>query len=263
MESFVIANGVAFRYFDSGKGDKTVVLIHGYLESMECWDKVLSPLTKLYRVVAFDVPGHGISEVKGETHTPKFVAETLAALLKKIGVEKSSVIGHSMGGYIALAFAKEYPDMVDKLVLHHSTPQGDTPEKRTNRTREIEAIKAGKKELLSTINPGRGFAAANRKKFAEEIGELSEQIMMTEDEGIIALLNGMMEREDTSDIVESLGARAMLIFGADDSYMPKEYCVSLAETFTQAKVVEMLSSGHNSHIEEPEKFVEEVSIFIG
>ncbi len=263
MESFTIANGTAFRYYDSGKGDKVILLIHGYLESIESWEMIIPSLKKNYRVIALDVPGHGVSEVKGEIHTTEFLADTINGLLEKLNIPSATLMGHSMGGYIAIAFARKYPSKVDNLIMHHSTPDDDTPEKRENRAREIEVIRSGRKELLSTINPGKSFAKKNRKALSDLILEISEQVMMTEDEGIIALLNGMMERGDGNDIIEALSNRVMFIFGRDDEFMPAEYSQTLAERHTKTKTVWMENSGHSSHYEEPEKLVAHIINFVG
>lgn len=262
MEKFTIANGVAFRYMDTGTGEKTILLIHGYLESMEVWEKLLHPLGKQYRIIALDVPGHGISEVKGDVHTMSFLAETAAALLDKLSIKSVTAIGHSMGGYIAMAFAKSRPDLCEKLVLLHSTPDGDTPEKKQNREREIAIIEGGRKELLATTNPGKSFAQDTRKKFYEEIDSMEQQAMITEDEGIIALLKGMMLREDMNDLIDSMGERVLMIFGKKDEYMPLEYCESLIAKHPKAKVLWLENSGHCGYIEEPKLFVEGLIDFI-
>lgn len=253
MEKFTIANETAFRYLDAGKGDKTILLLHGYLECLESWDTLVSNLSKSYRVIALDLPGHGISEVKGEIHTMQFLAETAAALLDKLSIAKVTVIGHSMGGYVALALKRLRPEMIDKLVLLHSTPDGDTPEKRKNREREIEIILTGRKELLATINPAKGFAPENHKKFYEYIKELEQQVMITEDEGIIAILNGLMVRADSNDLIDK---NCMMVFGHQDQFMPLEYCKSLAEKHPEAAVLWLEHSGHNGHLEEQDKFIQ-------
>lgn len=259
MEKFTIANHTAFRYIDTEKGEKAILLIHGYLESIEAWDTLIPKLKKEYRIITFDVPGHGISEVKGEVHTMSYIAETAAALLDKIGVAKVTVIGHSMGGYIAQALKKLRPDLVEKMVLLHSTPDADTPEKRANREREMEIIRTGRKELLSTINPGKGFAKANRQKFDEFIKELEQQVMLTEDEGILALLSGMMEREDGNTLIDK---NSMMVFGRCDEYMPVEYCESIAAKHPEATVLWLENSGHNGHLEEQSKFIEALTNFM-
>lgn len=262
MEKFTIANETAFRYVDAGSGDNTILLIHGYLESIEIWENVISKMGKSNRMIAFDVPGHGISEVKGEIHTIPFLAETAAMLLDKLEVEKVTIVGHSMGGYIALALAKLRPDLCTKLVLLHSTPDSDTPEKAANREREIAIIESGRKELLARTNPSKSFAKDNKKKFAEEIENMELQAMITDDDGIVALLKGMSKREDFNDIVENLGDRAMIVFGEKDQYMPLEYCQSVAEKHKKAKILWLEESGHNGHIEQEAKFIDELTQFI-
>ena len=262
MEQFTIANGTAFRYIDAGKGEKTILLIHGYLESIEVWDNLISKLAQTYRIIAFDVPGHGISEVKGEIHTMPFLAETAAALLDKISIDKVTVVGHSMGGYVALALAKLRPDLCEKLVLLHSTPDPDNTEKMDFRAREIKVITDGRKELLSKVNPGKSFAKDNRIKFAEFISDLSLQVMITEDEGIIALLNGMAEREDMNDIIDNMGENAMMVFGKKDEFMPLEYCESLAEKHPKAKILWLENSGHCGYVEEENLFIEALTEFV-
>lgn len=262
MEKFTVANSTAFRYVDAGSGEDTILLIHGYLESIEIWDNIISKMGKSSRMIAVDLPGHGISEVKGDIHTMVFLAETVAALLDKIEVKNVTVVGHSMGGYVALALARLRPDLCDKLVLLHSTPDGDTPEKASNREREIAIIESGRKELLARTNPSKSFAKDNKKKFVEEIENMELQAMITEDEGIIALLRGMSKREDSNDIIENLGNRAMFIFGEKDQYMPLEYCQSLAEKHKNTRVLWLEESGHSGHIEQEAKFIEELTQFI-
>ena len=103
-ERFIMAGSTALHIADSGKGDKCVVLLHGYLESMYVWDYFAHLLTPSVRVITVDIPGHGISEVKGEVHTMDMIADVLAEMLKSLDIERVTMVGHSMGGYVALAF---------------------------------------------------------------------------------------------------------------------------------------------------------------
>ena len=86
MEKFIMANDTALRISDSGRGETTLALLHGYLESLEVWEDLAKRLAPYYRIVAIDIPGHGISQVRGEVHTMDFVADTLQAVLEKLGV---------------------------------------------------------------------------------------------------------------------------------------------------------------------------------
>lgn len=152
MEKFIVAAETALRISDSQQGDTTLVLLHGYLESLEVWEDFTKLLTPYYRVIAIDIPGHGISEVRGEVHSMEFVADVLKGVLDKQGVARCFVAGHSMGGYVAEAFAARYPEMLQGLILFHSTPNADTDAKKEDRRREIELIRSDKKELIASLS---------------------------------------------------------------------------------------------------------------
>ena len=128
-EKFIMAGPTALHVCDSEQGERCVVLLHGYLESLLVWEEFVPLLYKRVRVVTLDLPGHGISEVKGEVHTMEFLADTVADGLRALGIERCTLVGHSMGGYVALAFLERHPEMLDGLVLLSSTPNADTPEK--------------------------------------------------------------------------------------------------------------------------------------
>ncbi len=252
-EKFIMAGATPLHLCDSESGDRTIVLLHGYLESMLVWDSFIPLLYKEVRVVTIDLPGHGISVVDAECHTMEFLADTVHNALIELGIERCTIVGHSMGGYVALAFCKKYPEQLDAMVLLSSTPNGDTDEKRTNREREIKLVAAGKKEALSAVAPAAGFAEENRHRLAPYIEDLRDQVMITEDEGILALLRGMMEREDQNEMLRKSSVKQLFIFGEKDGYIPKEAAESLAAAHPQAQVVWLANSGHMGFIEEPEK----------
>ena len=107
-ERFLMAGSTALHIADSGKGDKCVVLLHGYLESLYVWDDFVPLLTPHMRVITVDIPGHGISEVKGEVHTMEYIADVLCGMLDALGIEKVTMVGHSMGGYVCLHLSVYY-----------------------------------------------------------------------------------------------------------------------------------------------------------
>ena len=254
MEKFIVAGGCALRISDSGpKGDKTIVLLHGYLENLSVWDEFTDLLKSQVRVVALDLPGHGISQVQGPIHTMEFLADTVHAVLEELLIPKCTVIGHSMGGYVALAYAEKYPETLDGLVLFHSTPYPDSPEKKALREREVAAVAAGKKELLSRTAPAMGFAPQNQSRFREEIEGLSELVMLTEEEGIEALLRGMAERKDRSEVLRNLRVPVLFIFGRGDQYIVAETAERMIREFPAAQVAWLEHSGHMGFVEEPEE----------
>ena len=142
-EKFIMAGSTPLHIADSGKGEKCVVLLHGYLESMYVWDDFVPLLTPSVRVITVDIPGHGISTVQGEVHTMEYVADVLHDMLDALGIDKVTMVGHSMGGYVTLAFCSKYAERLDGLVLLSSSPFADTEQKRENRLREIDLGTSG------------------------------------------------------------------------------------------------------------------------
>jgi pimeloyl-ACP methyl ester carboxylesterase len=199
-----------------------------------------------------DIPGHGISEVKGEVHTMDYLADVVAGALDALQIEKAYIVGHSMGGYVALSVCERHPNRVAGVVLLHSTPNADSEEKRKNREREISLVKSGKKELLAKSAPEAGFAVDNRRRCQPYIEDLAEMVHLTEDEGIVALLGGMIARKDQNEMLRNLPAPQLFILGRKDGYIVPEVAEAMVAAHPQAAVAWMENSGHMSFIEEPE-----------
>ena len=262
-EKFIMAGDTALHVCDSQKGERCLVLLHGYLESMLVWEEFVPLLYKHVRVVTLDLPGHGISEVKGEVHTMEYLADTVAAMLDKLGIERCTIVGHSMGGYVALAFCEKYPERLDGLVLLSSTPNPDSPEKLGRRRREIALVKAGKKELMARIVPAAGFAADHRAAMQDYIDDRTETIHITEDAGIVAQLAGRMLRKDQNEMLRSSKVPQLFILGRKDEYIPPEVAEAMVAAHPQAKVVWLANSGHMGFIEEPQACADALLDFVG
>ncbi len=261
-EKFIMAGPTALHVCDSEQGGRCVVLLHGYLESLLVWEEFVPLLYKHLRVVTLDLPGHGISEVKGETHSMEFLADTVADGLRALGIERCTIVGHSMGGYAALALLERHPEMLDGIVLLSSTPNADTPEKAENRRREIALVRAGKKDALARVAPEAGFAPQNRRRMKDAIEDLTEQVAITEEEGIIALLNGMIARKDRNDLLRNSPVPQLFIFGRHDGYIPAETAEALAAAHPQAQAAWLENAGHMGFLEEPEATAQALLQFV-
>lgn len=268
MEKFIMAAGTALRISDTGARAAeeapdtrpVIVLLHGYLESIEVWDDFTDLLKPYLRVVAIDLPGHGISETKGEVHTMEFLADTVYAALTDIGVTKCVVCGHSMGGYAALELLRKHPEILSGIILFHSVAFADDDEKRESRRREIAVVEAGKKDLLATT-VGKSLAAANRARFAGRIEELADQVYLTDDEGVVALLRGMGERRDNNDTLTESPVPQMFIYGCADDFITREAAEEMVRLHPNARVLWLENSGHIGFIEEPRKAAEAIIEF--
>jgi pimeloyl-ACP methyl ester carboxylesterase len=252
IEKFIMAGDTPMHVADTERGEKCVVLLHGYLESMVVWDEFVPLLSKSMRVVTLDLPGHGISTITGEVHTMEFLAECVANSMEHLGIKEYSVVGHSMGGYVALAMCEMFPERLRSVILLSSTPNADSEEKCDRRRREIELVKAGKKSTMARLVPHAGFAPDNVKRLKDYVDDLEELIMLTEDEGVIAILGGMIERKDRNEVLPTTKVPHMFIFGRHDFYIPNEVAEELVARHLQAKVTWLDHSGHMGFIEEPQ-----------
>ena len=252
IEKFIMAGDTPMHVADTERGEKCVVLLHGYLESMVVWAEFVPLLSTSMRVVTLDLPGHGISTITGEVHTMELLAECVANSMEHLGIKEYSVVGHSMGGYVALAMCEKYPERLSSVILLSSTPNADTEEKCERRRREIELVKAGKKSTMARLVPHAGFAPDNVKRLKDYVDDLEELIMLTEDEGVIAILGGMIERKDRNEVLRTTKVPHMFIFGRHDYYIPNDVAEGLATIHPQAKVTWLEHSGHMGFIEEPQ-----------
>ena len=261
MEKFITAAGCALRIRERGEGDSVIVLLHGYLASIEVWEGFIPLLSPPCRVVAIDLPGHGLSEVKGGVHTMEFLADVVRGVLERLKIGRCVLVGHSMGGYVALEFLRKYPEMLSGLVLLHSTPNPDSEAKKEQRQGEINLILAGKKEVLARTTPEKGFCRSNRLRMKRAIEELADQIMMTEDEGIVAVLRGMCERRDLNETMRQSAIPQLIILGRGDEYITPDIAEAMVVRQPQAQVVWLDHSGHTGFLEQPAETAQAILTF--
>jgi pimeloyl-ACP methyl ester carboxylesterase len=232
-------------YSDAGKG-KAVVLLHGFLENQTMWQNLVPELSKKHRVITLDLLGHGESGCLGYVHSMEENAEVVRAVLSKLRIRKSIFVGHSMGGYVALAFAELYPAIVKGLVLQNSTSKADSEERKANRDRAIKAVKKDYTTFvrLSITNL---FSEENREKMIDEIEKVKIEALKTPLQGIVASLEGMKIRKDRETILRSATFQMMLILGKKDGVLNYEDNLKQIEN-TNVKLI-TFPDGHMSHIE--------------
>jgi len=250
--------GINVFYTDEGKGN-TVVLLHGFLENALIWEPFVSTLSKKNRVICIDLLGHGKTGCLGYVHTMELMAETVEAVLKHLKIERSTFIGHSMGGYVSLAFAEKYPDAIEGLCLMNSTVNADSLEKKKNRDRAILAVKQNHKTFIR-IAISNLFNPKNRTSFSEKIKAVIEDAQQTPLQGIIAALEGMKIRENREALLHFTPFKKMLILGKKDPVIDYESLISVIKN-TKVELVEF-PDGHMSHIENKDEFLHKIMHFI-
>ncbi len=247
MEKQLIFNNHTVNYNVLGSGP-TMVLLHGFLESLSIWDDFANALSKTNKVVAIDLPGFGKTDVFSENHSMELMADAVAAVLQHEKVKQCLITGHSMGGYVALAFAKKYGDMLKGLVLFHSHAAADDEQGKINRDRTIEIVKKNHKDFIAGFIPLL-FAENNIDKFTAEINALKAISLKTSAQGVTAALAGMRDREDHRKLLSQLNFPVLFIIGKQDSRISIEKILPQIALPKHSEALILDNVGHMGFIE--------------
>jgi len=248
---FVLHKNTKIHFSSQGSGT-AIVLLHGFLENSTMWNSISEILSKKNRIICIDLLGHGASENHGYIHTMEDQAEMVKAVLDHLGLRKYVLIGHSMGGYVALAFANLYSKNVKGLCLMNSTALPDSEEKKLNRDRAIVAVKQNHKTFVRIAIPML-FSEENRTIYTSAIKEITNEALQISPQGIIAALEGMKIRNDQTLIYKKAAFPIQMIIGKQDPAL--EYATLIEQTKnTNVQVVEF-PDGHMSHIENKNELI--------
>jgi pimeloyl-ACP methyl ester carboxylesterase len=240
---------VPVTFSDTGKG-RVVVLLHGFLGSHEIWEQTITNLSKSYRIIAIDLPGHGRTGCMGYAHSMELMARCVKKVLDSLGLKRYVIIGHSMGGYVGLAFADLFPDNLRGLCLYHSTAYADTEEKKEDRLRAIKLVQSSK--TLYTKNTIRSlFASKNLKYLKAEISFASAIARHTGKQGIIAALYGMKDRPGRDIILGLVTYPIMMVIGEHDNVIPAEQLLEQSSLIKNKTVLYLEHDGHFGFLESP------------
>jgi pimeloyl-ACP methyl ester carboxylesterase len=249
MQKTILFKNGKVNFSDTGKG-RTVVLLHGFLGSHKIWENTILNLSKSYRVIAIDLPGHGVTECFGYIHTMELMAKTVKAVMDKLRLKKYVIIGHSMGGYIGLAFADIFPDNLKGLCLFHSSAYADTFEKKHDRTRSIKVVKANHKIYTTEVIKNL-FASRNSKYLKTEIAFAQKIASSVSKQSIIASLEGMKDRPNRELVLRLVSYPVMMIVGELDNVLPYQQLLEQAELIKQKHVLYLEFDGHMGFLENP------------
>lgn len=197
-----------------GKGDETVVLCHGFLGSRTIWQPITKSLSKQYQLIIPDLPGHGSTPAMANSHSMEFMAEKILEILKQQKITKAHFVGHSMGGYIGLAYLDLYAERCSSLTLVNSSCYADTPEKKANRLRSVDLVARNRETYIRSLI--RGLFPGYYADGNAEVVETAIQIgLHTTVEGVQGALKGMMNRLDRSELFFS-SQKINLVSGTED-----------------------------------------------
>ena len=235
-------------YTTAGSGP-AVVFLHGFLESVEMWDGIIPDFTKTNTVICIDVPGHGKSTLKNDNvPTLSFFADCVKAILQELDIEIATLVGHSMGGYIALVFADKFKENTENLILVNSTCLPDNKERYKNRDRAVNVISTNFSLFVTEAIPYL-FSEKSKKKYKPDIDNIRELAYKTSVEGAIFGSLAMKERVNTIKIAEDFGNKFSVLFGEEDNIIEKDQRDYHQDRLSEA-YIEIIPNGHMSFIEE-------------
>ncbi|NQX80798.1 MAG: alpha/beta hydrolase [Flavobacteriaceae bacterium] len=235
----MIYRGNKINYSIKGEG-KCVVLLHGFLESKQIWAKTETFLSQKYKVINIDLLGHGGSSNDIENISMSNHSEYINDILEGNNIDEAVFIGHSMGGYIALAMAECFPYKIKGLCLVNSGSYADSDYKKQIRDRSVEVVESNK-SLFVNVAVHQLFSKEEYVVYKQEIEEFTRIADAVKANNIIASIKCMRDRKDRTEILKSIKNKLM-ITGSNDSMFPLVKTKKEARDTNTELIV--LDSGH-------------------
>ena len=258
MSNFIEYKNIQIYFTDEGSG-QPMVLLHGFLENTTMWNNVKPHILKNNRVICVDLLGHGKTESLGNVHTMEDMAEAVEFVLAHLNVNTCTFIGHSMGGYVALAYAKLFSSKIVGLCLMNSTYKADDEALKLLRTRANKLVQDNFNMMVKTSFTNL-FAPQSRIDYKEAIASALSEALKTSVNGYIAAQEGMGFRLDNKDVFKKLNCKKLIIVGKKDTVVDGDILKKEANEL-QTDIAEF-PGGHMSHIENNTEFTYIIMHFI-
>jgi 3-oxoadipate enol-lactonase len=233
-----------------------LTLLHGYPLNHTIWANLIPQVSTVSRMILPDLRGHGQSPKPQGPYSMQEMAEDVVRLWDRLGIEKSILGGHSMGGYVSLAVARHFPDRLAGLALIASRTNTDAPEKRKNRLASIETVREqGAASVVSSMPEKLSY----NSKVQDECREI---IARASDVGVMGVLAAMANRSDSLDLFSNLDIPALIIAGAEDQIVPIADTRKVAKKMKKPWFVEIAGAGHMPMFDKPEEVIKALIAFI-
>ncbi|PWJ44777.1 alpha/beta fold hydrolase [Sediminitomix flava] len=245
---------------DTEKGTNTILLVHGFCETADIWDDIIPYLSDEFRVIAIDLPGFGRSPMLEKT-TISGMANSIKNTIDQLDISKIHIIGHSLGGYVSLSFAQQYPEKVAGLTLFHSTVFEDGDEKKNTRTKAVQFLADEGVEKFTT-SMFRGLFSTKTKKEKEYlINQTIKNSSETALEAAQQTMLAMRDRDDSTEWLKQTDIPIQFLIGNEDQ------AVSLDDSLKQCHLAKnntvhfYQDVGHMGMLEAPQKTAEDLLSF--
>ncbi len=258
MQQTILFKNTIISFSDIGKGT-AVVLIHGLLENATMWYDITPQLLQKNRVITIDLLGHGNSDCLGYIHSMELFSESVNAVLKHLRIRKYILVGHSMGGYVALALAEKYPEKIKGLCLMNSTSNEDDTERKALRKRANTMVQTNFNNMIrmSFINL---FEPKSKTVYKNEVAHALSEALKTSVQGYIAAQEGMRIRPNRNHIMLEGSFKKLMIIGEKDPVLTCQKSLQEAKKTNTETVV--FPNGHMSHIENKDELITTLQIFV-
>ncbi|MEI6043920.1 MAG: alpha/beta fold hydrolase [Chloroflexota bacterium] len=255
-------NGIEMFWMEEGRGTP-LVLLHGFPLSCAMWGPQLVHFSRNYRVIAPDLRGFGKTSLQpDQISTMELIADDIVALLDHLKLERAVIVGLSMGGYIALALYRKYPERVQALVLCDTKAEADNEEARAGRYNLIEEVREKGNSVVAEAMLPRLFAPNTYRHQQETVAQVAGLIERNNPAGIIAASAGLAERPDSSGLLPEIKVPALVIVGKDDAVTPPEGARQMAQQIPDWQFSIIPNAGHLSNLENSNFFNQALESFL-
>jgi len=259
--SLIRIDDIQMAYTDAGMG-RPVVLIHGYPFNRSLWNEQVAELSHSYRVIVPDLRGFGESDASEGPATMDRMAQDVGLLLDHLGISRAVIGGLSMGGYVALAFYKQFPSRVLGLILADTRAQADTEEGKQTRAQQAEkALAEGMAGIADAMLP-KLLTPDTVSKRPEVVKRVRDMMLKTKPEGTAAALLGMAQRDDQTQLLPQISSPALIVVGAEDAITPVADSEKMHNAIAGSRLVVLENAGHVSNLERTEEFNQHLLDFL-
>ena len=258
-----VVNGAEVHYIDVGaSGALPIVLIHGFPFNHEMWQPQIELLKNNFRVIAYDIRGHGKSGISDGQYMIEFFVDDLVGLLNHLKIEKAVLCGLSMGGYIALRTVERNPERVKALILADTQSKPDSNEAKLKRAASIGAIKKlGVKPYAESFVKA-VFTTDSLTKKTATVEKISQIIQMNSPLGICGALLALASRTDTTEALSGIKVPTLILVGENDKLTPPSASQEMRSKIPKSEIHLIQNAAHMSNLENSDEFNKHVLNFL-
>jgi len=259
----ITANNQTVSYIDEGSVNaSTIIFIHGFPLNKTMWNRQIGELKENFRVIAYDIRGHGNSDAGDDDFSIELFVNDLLSLMDALKINKTILCGLSMGGYIALNAIENYPDRFTALLLCDTNCAADSSEAKEKRMKTIKLIKVKGLEQYAEESLKKLFAPISVSKHIEEITIVREMIIKTSKQVLFKTLHALAERAETCTKLHEIKVPVLILVGKDDEITPPDLALSMHEKIKSSTIHIIDDAGHLSNMENPEQFNDQLRVFL-